>query len=163
MSAMQKLSDANPMSNIIPLDWMEISKALQTLWKREMSDPQRAMQVATDYNRRLFETNMKVWSDAASRFWGLPRQEAEEKGKPDKRFSEPEWNENPYYETLKETYLLASEYLLKEAEETDEGRGKPRNSGPSSSTSSSSWTRWPRPTSSSPTPRPSSASWRRGG
>ena len=31
MSAMGKLSDANPMSNIIPLDWMEISKALQTL------------------------------------------------------------------------------------------------------------------------------------
>jgi polyhydroxyalkanoate synthase len=119
MSVMGKLPD-NPMSNIIPLDWMEISKALQTLMKREMSDPQRAMQVATDYNRRLFETNMKVWSDAASRFWGLPRQEADERGKPDKRFSEPEWNENPYYETLKECYLLASEYLLKEAEETDE-------------------------------------------
>jgi len=60
MSAMGKLSDANPMSNIIPLDWMEISKALQTLWKREMSDPQRAMQVATDYNRRLFETKGPV-------------------------------------------------------------------------------------------------------
>lgn len=118
MSAMQKLSDANPMSNIVPLDWMEISRALQTLWMREMSDPQRAMQAATDYNRRLFETNMKVWSDVASRFWGLPRQEAE-RGKPDKRFSETEWSENPYYETLKETYLLASEYLLREAEETD--------------------------------------------
>ena len=124
MSAMGKLSDANPMSNIIPLDWMEISKALQTLWKREMSDPQRAMQVATDYNRRLFETNMRVWSNAASRFWGLPRQEAEEKGKPDKRFSDPEWNESPYYETLKEMYLLASEYLLEEADETDDGQGE---------------------------------------
>jgi polyhydroxyalkanoate synthase len=122
MSVMGKLPD-NPMSNIIPIDWMELSKALQTLMKREMSDPQRAMQVATDYNRRLFETNMKVWSDTASRFWGLPRQEADERGKPDKRFSEPEWNENPYYETLKETYLLASEYLLKEAEETD-GQGE---------------------------------------
>jgi hypothetical protein len=50
------------MSNIIPLDWMEISKALQTLMKRQMSDPQRTMQVATDYNQRLLKTNMKVWS-----------------------------------------------------------------------------------------------------
>ena len=123
MSAMQKLSDANPMSNIIPLDWMEISKSLQTLMKREMSDPQRAMKVAMDYNRRLFETNMKVWSDIASRFWGLPRQEEEEEGKPDKRFSAPEWESNPYYETLKETYLLASEYLLEEADEAD-GEGE---------------------------------------
>ncbi len=122
MSAMRKLADANPMSNIIPLNWMEISQSLQTLWKREMSDPQRAMQVTADYNRRLFETNMKVWSSAVSRFWGLSRQE-EDKGRPDKRFSEPEWTENPYYETLKETYLLASEYLLKEAAETD-GQGE---------------------------------------
>ena len=60
MSAMGELREANPMSNIIPIDWMEISKALQTLHKRQMSDPQRTMQVATEYNQRLFETTMKV-------------------------------------------------------------------------------------------------------
>jgi polyhydroxyalkanoate synthase len=128
MSAMGELSDS-PMSNIIhiiPINWMEISNALQTLHERQMSDPQRTMQVATDYNRRLFETTMKVWSDTASRFSGLPRQEQEEKeeekGKPDKRFSDPEWESNPYYKMLKEMYLLTSEYILKEAEETDDGQ-----------------------------------------
>src|SRR5215210_7434635 len=122
ISAMGKLSD-NPMSNIIPIDWMEISKALQTLHTRQMSDPQRTKQVATDYNRRLEEAMVKVWNDAASRFWGLPRQEEEEeKGKPDKRFSDPEWESNPYYKMLKEMYLLTSEYILKEAEETDNGQ-----------------------------------------
>src|SRR5918994_344273 len=102
MLAMGELSD-NPMSNIIPINWMEISKALQTLRKRQMSDPQRTKQVATDYNRRLEETMVKVWNDAASRFWGLPRQEEEkeeEKRKPDKRFSDPEWDQNPYYKML---------------------------------------------------------------
>src|SRR5215208_4551022 len=128
MSAMGKLSD-NPMSNIIPINWMEISKALQTLHTRQMSDPQRTMQVARDYNRRLEEAAVKVWNDAASRFWSLPRQEEEEeeeeeeeKGKPDKRFSDPEWKSNPYYKMLKETYLLTSEYILKESEETDDGQ-----------------------------------------
>src|SRR3712207_3294359 len=62
---------------------------------------------------------MEIWSDAAARFWGLPRQEKEEKGRPDKRFSAPEWESNPFYQTLKESYLLASEFLLKEAKETD--------------------------------------------
>jgi polyhydroxyalkanoate synthase subunit PhaC len=115
-----------PMSNIIPIDWMEISKALQTLHERQMSDPQRTMQVATNYNQRLLEMTAKVWSDTASRFWGLPRQEeAEEEGKPDKRFSDPEWESNPYYKMLKETYLLTSEYLLEEAEETDDGQEDP--------------------------------------
>src|ERR687897_2333019 len=104
MSGMGKLPD-NPMSNIIPLDWIEISQALQTLHKRQMSDPQRTAQVAADYNQRLFETTMKVWSNAACRFWDQPQnEEEEEKGKPDKRFSDPEWESNPYYKMLKETY-----------------------------------------------------------
>src|ERR687896_253227 len=64
-------------------------------------------------------STVEIWSDATARFWGLPRQEKEEEGRPDKRFSEPEWENNPFYQTLKESYLLASEYLLREADETD--------------------------------------------
>ena len=120
-SAMGKPSD-NPMSNIIPIDWVEISKALEILHERQMSDTERTKRVATDYNRRLFDTTMKVWSDAASRFSGLPRREAEEKGRPDRRFSDPEWESNPHYKMLKEAYLLTSEYVLEEAEETDDGQ-----------------------------------------
>jgi polyhydroxyalkanoate synthase len=53
----------------------------------------------------------------------LPRRENEEEGRPDKRFTEPEWRSNPFYQTLKESYMLASEYLLNEAEETDGREG----------------------------------------
>jgi polyhydroxyalkanoate synthase len=121
LSTVEKLWDANPLQNVLPINWLEIARSLQTLWAREMSDPVRATQRATEYNRRLFETTMEVWSDAAARFWGLPVQEKEEEEgkKPDKRFTDPEWENNPYYQTLKESYLLASEYLLAEADETD--------------------------------------------
>jgi polyhydroxyalkanoate synthase subunit PhaC len=123
LSAINQISDANPLRNIIPLDWAEITRALQTLWMREMSNPQRAMQVATEYNQRLFETTMNVWTDATSRFWGLSRQEDEEKeDNSDPRFSSEAWESNPYYKMLKETYFLATEYLLNEADETD-GQG----------------------------------------
>jgi len=122
LSAMNQIWNANPLSNIVPLDWAEITRALQTLWMREMSDPQRAMQVATDFNRRLFEKSMNVWTDAAYRFWGVQRQEEEEEESSDPRFSAPEWDSNPFYAMLKESYLLASEYLLNEAKETD-GQG----------------------------------------
>ncbi len=124
LAAVKKISDANPLRNIIPLDWAEITRALQTLWMRELSNPQRAMQVATEYNQRLFQTTMNVWTDAASRFWGLQeKEEEEEEGSSDPRFSGPEWDSNPYYAMLKETYLLATEYLLNEAQETD-GQGE---------------------------------------
>jgi polyhydroxyalkanoate synthase len=121
LSTVEKLWDANPLQNVLPINWVEITRSLQTLWAREMSDPARAAQRATEYNRRLFQTTMEIWSDATARFWGLPLQEEEEEeeGRPDKRFSAPEWEGNPFYQTLKESYLLASEYLLKEADETD--------------------------------------------
>jgi polyhydroxyalkanoate synthase len=118
LSAVDKVQDANPLRNIIPIDWTDITRALQTLWMREMSNPARAAQVVTEYNQRLFETTINVWSDAASRFWGMQQQEEEEGGS-DPRFSSEVWELNPYYKVLRDTYLLASEYLMKEAEETD--------------------------------------------
>src|SRR5215210_381106 len=120
LSTVEKLWDANPLQNVLPINWLEISRSLQTLWAREMSDPVHAAQRATEYNRRLFETTMEIWDDATARCWGLPQEEKEEEeGKADKRFSAPEWESNPYYQTLKESYLLASEYLLTEADQTD--------------------------------------------
>src|SRR5918992_6200877 len=77
LSTVEKLWDANPMQNVLPIDWVEITRALQTLWMREMSDPARAMQRATEYNQRFFQEAMNIWSDAASRFWGMPQQQEE--------------------------------------------------------------------------------------
>jgi polyhydroxyalkanoate synthase subunit PhaC len=119
LQVVEQLWNANPLQNVLPINWVEITRALQTLWAREMSDPAAAAQRAAEYNRRFFETTMEVWSDATARFWGLPQQEIEEEKRPDKRFAGPEWENNPFYQTLKESYLLASEYLLNEAEETD--------------------------------------------
>ncbi|HEV8225165.1 MAG TPA: class I poly(R)-hydroxyalkanoic acid synthase [Rubrobacteraceae bacterium] len=119
LQVVEQLWNANPLQNLLPINWVEITRALQTLWAREMSDPAAAAQRAAEYNRRFFETTMEVWSDATARFWGLPRQEKEEEKRPDKRFAGPEWETNPFYQTLKESYLLASAYLLNEAEKTD--------------------------------------------
>jgi polyhydroxyalkanoate synthase len=119
LSTVEKLWDANPMQNLLPLNWVEITRSLQTLWMREMSDPARALQQATNFNMKMFSATMETWREAANRFWGLQTPQEEQQGRPDKRFSAADWEQNPFYETLKESYLLASEYLLKEVEETD--------------------------------------------
>ena len=118
LSTMEKLWDANPVQNVLPINWVEISKSLQTLWQREMSDPAAAMQRATDFNAKLWGATFESWQDAINRFWGIEVKKGEE-DRPDKRFSTADWSENPFYETLKESYLLASEYLLDEVEATD--------------------------------------------
>ncbi len=116
--AMDKAWAANPVSKVLPINWAEISRALQTLWAREMSDPARATQRTVDFNTRVWSAAMDSWTSAFSDIWGADAGKQEE-GKPDTRFSASEWEANPYYQTLKESYLLASEYLLKEAEDTD--------------------------------------------
>src|SRR5215210_4547898 len=118
LSAVEKLWDANPMQNVLPIDWIGITRSLQTLWAREMADPARAMERATDFNAKLFGATMRSWQEATNRMWGLETPQ-EEEDSPDKRFSAPDWEQNPSYETLKESYLLASNYLLEEADKTD--------------------------------------------
>ncbi|MGH3090426.1 MAG: PHA/PHB synthase family protein, partial [Rubrobacteraceae bacterium] len=116
LAAVEKAWEANPLQSVLPIDWAGITQSLQTLWAREMRDPARAYGRAFDYNVRAWSAAMESWNAAVSRIWGIPV-ESEEGS--DKRFSAPEWETNPYYHTLKETYDLASEYLLAEVEETD--------------------------------------------
>jgi polyhydroxyalkanoate synthase len=122
MSAMDKLlRNASPLNEVIPIDGPEIIRALQTLWQREMANPERAMQVFAEYNLRLMEAAVDVWDKVLHSFLGMGAPAAEGGGS-DKRFSSPEWEANPYYQMLKQLYLLASEYLLQEAQATGEGR-----------------------------------------
>jgi polyhydroxyalkanoate synthase subunit PhaC len=114
--AVEKAWESNPLQSVLPINWVEITRSLQTLWMREMRDPARATQRAFDYNVRAWSAAMESWNKTVSRLWGIP---VEEDDGSDRRFSAPEWEMNPYYHTLKETYALASEYLLTEAEETD--------------------------------------------
>ncbi|MBA2692584.1 MAG: class I poly(R)-hydroxyalkanoic acid synthase [Rubrobacter sp.] len=116
LSVVEKAWEANPLQSVLPINWVEITRSLQTLWMREMRDPARATERAMDYNMRAWSAAMESWNKTVSRLWGIPVEEDEGS---DSRFSAPEWETNPYYHTLKETYNLASEYLLAEAEETD--------------------------------------------
>src|SRR4028119_293034 len=61
LSTVEKLWDANPVQNVLPLNWVEITRCLQTLWMREMSDPARALQRATDVHATLSQIGRQRW------------------------------------------------------------------------------------------------------
>ncbi|MGI8650047.1 MAG: PHA/PHB synthase family protein [Rubrobacter sp.] len=117
LAAVEKAWEMNPLQSVLPIDWGGITRSLQTLWQREMSDPNRAFERATKFNMKVWGATMEAWSNTISRAWGIPVKESE--GRPDKRFSAAEWEMNPYYQTLKESYNLASEYLLETAKENE--------------------------------------------
>ena len=112
--------NANPLRQIIPVDWAEIARALRTVWLRSLSRPERAMAATADYNMRQGQTSMDTWNEAWQRWCGLPLPEPAASGGADKRFAAPEWQGNPFYRTLKELYLLASDWLLRQASEDED-------------------------------------------
>jgi polyhydroxyalkanoate synthase len=112
--------NANPLRQIIPVDWAEIARALRTVWLRSVSQPERALAAVADFNIRQGQSWIDTWDEAWRRWCGLARPEPAALGGADKRFAAPEWQGNPVYHTLKELYLIASDWLLRQASEAED-------------------------------------------
>jgi poly[(R)-3-hydroxyalkanoate] polymerase subunit PhaC len=120
LTSIDRIWNANPLHSVIPVDWAEAVRALRTIWLRLMADPGRATAAAADLNMKMWASAIETWNAAAARWWGLPGTTAQPGlGATDKRFEAPEWQANPVYRTLKDVYLLASDFLLKQAEAED--------------------------------------------
>ena len=105
---------------VIPVDWAEVVRALRTVWLRSMADPARAMTAASELTTKMWTSAFEAWNAATARWLGLPGTLAQPSfGANDKRFEAPEWHSNPAYRSLKDMYLLASDFLLKQAEAED--------------------------------------------
>ena len=117
LTAVDRLWNANPLHDVIPVDWGEVARALRTVWLRRMADPVRAAQTTVELGAKVWTSAVEAWNDAAARWMGLPASASQPKpGGGDKRFEAPEWHANPAYRTLKEVYLLASDFLMREAD-----------------------------------------------
>jgi poly[(R)-3-hydroxyalkanoate] polymerase subunit PhaC len=100
------------------VDMVKTFSKLSEYW---LSDPQRALEAQT----RLFAGYMTVWANAIQRV--SPNAEAPDDAvKPergDKRFQDPEWGRNAFFDFLKQAYLVTSRWaadLVEHAEGLDE-------------------------------------------
>ena len=76
-----------------------------------------------DFNQDLWRSALQIWQEAGQRWLGLAglsSDDGQSARSPDKRFAAPEWHTNPAYRTLKEVYLLASDWLLKQSDADDD-------------------------------------------
>ena len=123
LRAAEDALNANPLRQVIPVDWAEIARALRTVWLRSMSRPEKAIAAATDFNLRLWQSAIDIWNEAGQRWLGVVQSAT---GAPapapagDKRFAAPEWQSNPAFSTLKQLYFLASEFLLRQVSDDDD-------------------------------------------
>src|SRR6266496_4720214 len=110
-----QLWKANPYSNLVPLDPAEITRAFQQIWLDAARNPGHAWTAYSDFVQQYTQ----VMASAALTFWGPDQQSKPvvEPEKRDTRFSAPDWQQNPLFDALKQSYLLAATTLLKSASE----------------------------------------------
>jgi polyhydroxyalkanoate synthase subunit PhaC len=122
LRAIDQLWNANPLRDIVPVDWAAIACALRSVWLRSLGQPGKTVAMAGELNTHLLSTATSIWTDAYRRWSEGIGPGASEGTAPatfDKRFAAPEWHDNPAYRMLKETYLLASDWLLRQGETAD--------------------------------------------
>jgi polyhydroxyalkanoate synthase len=140
LRSVDRMWNANPLRDVVPVDWAEVARALRTVWLRSLARPGAAMPATAELNANLWRSALDAWNEAGRRWWeGAGAAAPAGGGGGDKRFAAPEWHTNPAYRVLKEAYLLASDWLLNRARRRRTAWTRRSGSG-STSTSASSWT-----------------------
>jgi len=122
LASIDRMWNANPLREVIPVDWSEAVRALRIIWLRSLCDPAKAFTRSAELNMQIWSSAMETWNAAGARWWGLSTGTTQDAAPNagDKRFDAPEWNGNPVYKTLKEMYLLASDFLLRQGLEDED-------------------------------------------
>lgn len=99
----------------------ELTEVISTLMKVAdywLSDPQRALELQT----RLGTAYLELWGNTAKRLAGEDAAPVAEPAARDKRFNDPEWSSNQFFDFLKQAYLLTTGWadrLVKDAADLD--------------------------------------------
>ncbi len=101
----------------------DVVKTIGQVLEYWLADPQRALELQTSLGRAFLE----LWAVAAKRLAGEEAAPVVAPDPRDKRFADPEWSQNQFFDFLKQVYLLTvqwSERLVKDAEVDEQTRQK---------------------------------------
>jgi polyhydroxyalkanoate synthase subunit PhaC len=87
----------------------EVVKTLSQVAEYWLADPQRAVEVQTSLGKAYLE----LWAAAVKRLAGEPTAPVATPASSDRRFSDPEWTQNQYFDFLKQAYLLTAQWADK--------------------------------------------------
>jgi polyhydroxyalkanoate synthase len=87
----------------------EIMKTLGQVAQYWLGDPKRAAEL----QNRLGKAYLDLWGSAAKRLTGADAPPAVAPAAGDKRFNDPEWTQNQFFDFLKQAYLLTTDWAGK--------------------------------------------------
>jgi len=90
------------------IDPFHVGPAMTEVMGALAAQPDRVMRAQAE----LFSSYMELWRNTAARLGpGEPAGPVVEPEKGDRRFSDPEWSNNPMFDMMKQSYLLSSNWL----------------------------------------------------
>src|SRR5450755_1180569 len=99
-------------------EFIDVVKTLGQVGQYWLKDPQRAL----DLQLNLGRSYLDLWAGAVKRMAGEKTEPVAEPSPKDKRFIDPEWSSNQFFDFLKQAYLLTvtwANHLVKDAEGLD--------------------------------------------
>jgi polyhydroxyalkanoate synthase subunit PhaC len=87
----------------------DLVKTLGHVMEYWLSDPQRAF----DLQSRLAKSYLDLWAATVKRMAGEPTAPVAKPDPRDKRFADPEWSTNQFFDFLKQVYLLSTDWANK--------------------------------------------------
>jgi polyhydroxyalkanoate synthase len=96
----------------------EVVKTLAQVAEYWLADPQRAVELQT----RLAKNYLDLWGVAMRRMAGEEAQSVASPDPRDKRFADPEWSSNQFFDFMKQAYLIGTQWadhFVKDAEGID--------------------------------------------
>ncbi len=99
-------------------DIVDVVKTIGQVAQYWMSDPQRALEVQANLGRAYLD----LWAGTVKRMAGEKTEPVVAPALTDKRFTDPEWSSNQFFDFLKQAYLLTATWadkLVKDAADVD--------------------------------------------
>ena len=117
VTLIDRLWDANPASDVVPIDLGEIVSIFQRVWLDALRNPTRLWGLYSDFAQQY----MQIMTSSTFKLWGVDTQNKPiiEPEAGDKRFSAPDWELNPVFDALKQNYLLTTMTWLKAVEDIE--------------------------------------------
>ena len=103
----------------LPEDVAEAARSIGKVAEYWLSDPQRAMELQTTLGRAYLD----LWGHAVKRMAGEDSAAVTAPAVKDRRFADPEWSQNQFFDFLKQVYLLTThwaDHLVEKADGLDE-------------------------------------------
>ena len=119
LAAYLKPREQGEITGYLSDDVTDAVKSLGRIAEYWMSDPRRALEVQTSLGRAYRE----LWAGAVKRMSGEQIEPVATPDPKDKRFADPEWSQNQFFDFLKQVYLLTTQWgdrLVKDAAGVDE-------------------------------------------